>query len=385
MSDLLLVLVFAVGCCVATGGVGLALLHALRRHRITVLIVVAALVPVVAVAATVLLTVQAMFISGHDSQVVLICLGASTVLGVGLAVLVGRRLAAASRELSRGVRELGSGPGAAAPATVHAPAELAELVAELEATRERLSVSHQRERALETSRRELVAFMSHDLRSPLSGLRAIAEGLEDGVIEDVPAALVQVQASVDRMSTLVDDLFEVSRLHGEPAARPRSLVSLREVAEDVAGECAEQARAAQVDLRVDVGDDRLPVLASADELARALANLISNAVRHTGPGGRVEVRGTRGVDGRVLVSVQDGCGGIDPGDLDRLFDIGWRGEVERTPGDGRTGLGLAIARGVVEAHAGSLEVANVNGGCRFEVALPVAGPASASPPPARRE
>jgi signal transduction histidine kinase len=116
-------------------------------------------------------------------------------------------------------------------------------------------------------------------------------------------------------------------------------------------------------------------MGDADELARALTNLLANGVRHTPAGGRVRLVAERTPDGQVHAVVVDGCGGIAEEDLPRLFEVGWRGAPDRTPDDGGAGLGLAIARGVVEAHAGTIDVANVPGGCRFDVALPVGQPA----------
>lgn len=369
--DMLVVVAIAAVSCVLVGAAGVVLLHRLRRRALTALLVTAALLPVAAVAAAVLASVQVMFISEHDSQVLWVALGAALLLAVAFALVIGRWLVGASRELGRGVRGLVD--ELAVQSSTPLPVELAELATELETTRVRLEQSRLRERSLERSRRELVAFMSHDLRSPLAGLRALTEGLEDGVVDDVPAALGQMRCSVDRMSGLVSDLFELSRLQVEVPGRPRVLVSLREVAEDVIGECHEQARALGVEMHARMpDDDRLPVLGAADELERVLANLISNALRHTGSGRRIEVRGDRGDDGRVRVCVLDSCGGIPAEELGRVFDVGWRGDPERTPGDGRSGLGLAIARGVVEAHSGTLHVANTDGGCRFEVTLPSA-------------
>jgi signal transduction histidine kinase len=109
------------------------------------------------------------------------------------------------------------------------------------------------------------------------------------------------------------------------------------------------------------------------EISRALSNLVINAIRHTPSDGTVEVSATSGEDGAVL-AVSDGCGGLADADLDRIFDIGWRGSNARTPGpDQGAGLGLAIARGIVEAHAGRISVGNTRTGCRFEVVLPAAG------------
>ncbi len=379
MTDLWVVAVITVACCLAVGALGLLAIHALRHRSVTTLVVTATLVPLLAVTVAVFVNTRAMFISGHDSTVVLVALAAGLVVGVGLALLIGRWLVAGSQDLERRLRRLGdrddTPPGAArevGPGPV--PAELAGLVVELEATRERLEESRRSERGLEASRRELVAFMSHDLRSPLTGLRALAEGIEDGVVDDVPAALAQVRMSVDRMSGLVDDLFELSRVSYGPSRQPRMPVSLREIAEDVVGETYEHARLRGVALCVEVdGDDRLPVHGVAEDLARALANLVANAVRHTPSGRSVRVVGGRGQDGRVRLDVLDGCGGIPDDELARVFDVGWRGAPARTPGDGGAGLGLAIARGVVQAHDGSIEVANAEAGCRFEVALPPAG------------
>jgi signal transduction histidine kinase len=112
------------------------------------------------------------------------------------------------------------------------------------------------------------------------------------------------------------------------------------------------------------------VRGNSEELARALTNLVGNAIRHTQVGGTVVLAADRAGDGRINVAVTDGCGGIPEADLDRLFDVGWRAAPERGTADAGAGLGLAIAKGVIEAHAGSIGVANVQGGCRFDVVLP---------------
>lgn len=163
-------------------------------------------------------------------------------------------------------------------------------------------------------------------------------------------------------------------LRSPPVAGPLSLV---ELAYDVVGEAREHARRRHIDLVLDVADDndRLAVRGNGDELARALSNLVGNAVRHTRERGQVLVSARRASDGRALLAVTDGCGGIKDDDLARVFEIGWRAEPERGTSDAGAGLGLAIARGVIESHAGSISVANVDGGCRFDVDLPTQTPA----------
>jgi signal transduction histidine kinase len=122
----------------------------------------------------------------------------------------------------------------------------------------------------------------------------------------------------------------------------------------------------------------LAVLGSSDDLARALSNLTTNAIRHTDPGLRVRLEGRGTDDGHIRVAVIDSCGGIPEASLSRVFDAGWRGTPSRRGYDGGAGLGLAITRAVVESHGGEIVVRNVEGGCRFEVALPVPEPASHS-------
>ncbi|NMM32496.1 MAG: HAMP domain-containing histidine kinase [Phycicoccus sp.] len=387
-----LILGLTAGAVFLTGLLGALVLQAIRRRSLLSSIVVAALAPVAAVSAAVALNVNRMVISQHDSTVVSVALGFSTVLAVALSYALGRRVASGSRELTRALRGLAEGPyvasapaggGSSSASASHsrssAPAEITALATELETTRESLRLSRERERSLEQSRRELVAFMSHDLRTPLAGLRALTEGLEDGVIEDQDAALRQMRQTVERMNSLVGDLFELSRLNAGPArpAQTRGPLSLVELAYDVVGEAREQARRRHVDLVLEVADeaDRLAVQGNGDELARALSNLIGNAVRHTREHGRVVVSAVRASDGRARLAVTDGCGGIEDDDLARVFEIGWRGEPERGTSDAGAGLGLAIARGVIESHAGSISVANVDGGCRFDVELPTHPPA----------
>jgi signal transduction histidine kinase len=385
VGAMLVIVLLTAGVCATTALLGAVALRLVRARSLGWSIVVAALVPLLAVTASVVLNVQLMFISAHDSTAVSVALACATLIGVLLSFWLGRSIARGSKHLTSALRTLGatSGTGAegrieggvgAAPAGDRQPGEIASLGAELELTRERLATAQQRARALEDSRRELVAFLSHDLRTPLAGLRALTEGLEDGVIEDRPAALRQMRQTVDRMTGLVGDLFELSRLHAATTGQPpsRSMVSLVELAGDVTSELGAHARRHEVALRLELpdGEDRLAVRGNGDELARALTNLVGNAVRHTPPGGTVAVSAARAGDGRIAVAVTDGCGGIADRDLARVFDVGWRATPERGSTDAGAGLGLAIAKGVVESHAGSLAVQNVPGGCRFKVVLP---------------
>ena len=384
MTDLMIIIGLTLASCFTVGLIGLALLHLLRYRSLRQQLTIATLLPVVAVATTVLINVQLMFLSTHDSLVILIALLVSLLLAAIGAWLVVRRISRASRRVGAGLHQLVSDSASGSPVTTSAPQsedaaprELAQVLEDLADTRRTLAESRARARAAEQSRQELVSFMSHDLRTPLAGLRALSEGLEDGVIADVPRAMSHLRATVARMSVLVDDLFALSRVQGTRRAKPQTMVSLTELISDVASESTASAGTQGVRLEVDLpDDDRLAVFGSSDDLARALSNLTTNAIRHTDPGLVVRLEGRRAEDGHIRVAVIDSCGGIPETSLARVFDAGWRGTPSRSGDDGGAGLGLAIARGVVESHDGAISVCNVAGGCRFEVSLPAPRPAS---------
>jgi signal transduction histidine kinase len=388
LNDLPVIAALSVGACLLVGFAGVGLLRLMRGTSLRAQLQVTALLPVLAVAAAVALNVAAMFFSAHDSAVVAVALSIAVVLAAALAWLVTRPIRTGFQAVNDSVQALvddsmvplslgeqarrrDQPPANRSTSADVLPAELATALADLSAARKSLADSREREQAAENARRELVSFMSHDLRTPLAGLRALAEGLEDGIVTDVPRALAQFRATVNRMSMLVDDLFALSRVQGQPENEQRRSVSLAEVVDDVVFEAAETARAADVVLAADVlPDDRLAVLGNHADLTRALTNLVANAIRHTGPGLGVRVRADRTAAGAVRVQVVDQCGGIPEPHLAKVFETGWRGSPARDGDDGGAGLGLAIARGVVRSHDGQIGVRNTGDGCAFELELP---------------
>jgi signal transduction histidine kinase len=236
-----------------------------------------------------------------------------------------------------------------------------------------LAESRERERALEASRRELVAWMSHDLRTPLAGLRAMTEALEDGLAADPQLYYKQIAAAVDRLSAMVADLFELSRIHAGTRAVRVGTVDVADLVGGCLTELEPLAAARHVALRVRA-DRPASVRGDLGELNRALTNVVANAIRHTREWGRVEVCLADAGGGVVELRVEDECGGIPDDVLARVFDVGFRGGAARgsTPDDGGAGLGLAITRGIVEAHGGSAGAENVPDGCRFRLRLPAA-------------
>ncbi|AYN37857.1 sensor histidine kinase [Streptomyces dangxiongensis] len=367
MRDTLLIALCAFAGAAATGLAGAGVLRLIRRRSLTASLAVVAAVGVLAMLAGTLAVAWAMFLSPHDLTVVTTVVAMAAVVSLATALLLGRWVVARSHELAAAARSFGDAGAFRAP-TGPATAELDALSRELAATSARLAESRQRERASETSRRELVAWISHDLRTPLAGLRAMAEALEDGVAADPGRYLKQIRTEVERLDAMVGDLFELSRIHAGTLSLSLSRMSLYDLVGDALAGADPLAREHGVRL-VGAHVEPVPVEIDGREMSRVLGNLLVNAIRRTPADGTVAVAAERGPDG-VVVSVSDGCGGIPEEDLPRVFDTGWRGTDARTPPAG-AGLGLAIVRGIVEAHRGRTAVRNIPGGCRFEVTLPL--------------
>jgi len=312
----------------------------------------------------------------HDLWVLWVVLFGAGSVGTIVAMVLGRRVATATRSVGEMARRLGDGSHVGDVG--RAPGELAELASELQQTSIRLAEAREQAAALEASRRELVAWVSHDLRTPLAGIRAMVEALEDGVVDDADTVARYhrtMRREADRLAGLVDDLFELSRIQAGSLSLQFEAVPLDELVSDAIAGAAIAADAKDVALRGDVAHPTPVVEVSTPEIARVVRNLLDNAIRHTPRGGQVTVD-ARLADGgdAAQVSVRDGCGGIPEHDLDLVFELAYRGDTARTPGDGGGGLGLAVARGLVEAHHGHISVQNVGVGCCFTVRLPVHRP-----------
>lgn len=365
VADFALIALFAFLGAAAAGVVGAATLSALRHRSVSVALFVVVAVAVAAMLAGTLSVALAMFLSRHDLYVVITVCAVAAVVSLATALLLGRWVVAGSRELTRATRELG-GAAFISPDSPYT-AELSGLGRELAITNAKLAESSERERRLDASRRELVAWISHDLRTPLAGLRAMAEALEDGIAPDPARYHSQIRTEVERLGSMVDDLFELSRIQSGTIPLDLTRVSVYDLVADALAASEPLARNHGVRL---VGSQvqGAPVEVDSGEMTRVISNLLSNAIRHTPADGTVAI--AAGVDAdRVVLSVTDGCGGLPEDDLARVFDTGWRGNDARTPPAG-AGLGLAIVSGIVRAHAGRASVRNVPGGCRFEVSLP---------------
>ena len=382
MNAQLQILLIAAGTTSAVGLAGMGVIRLLRRSPLRRSIQASGAVPVLAIVAGTLASAEAMFLSQHDLGVVVMVCGVAGAVAFAFSWLLGRQVESGSTALRQAARSLGDEGGQFRPPAMPLAAEFAALSRELADTSQKLARSRARERALEQSRRQLVAWVSHDLRTPLAGLRAMAEALEDGLAADPPRYHKQMRAESERLATMVDDLFELSRIQSGTLNLSALQITLDNLVSDVLASTDVLAQDHGVQLNGQAAR-QLTVLADPRELSRALTNLLTNAIRHTPPGGSVHVE-ARPEQANVLLTVADGCGGIPEADLPHVFDLAWRGTDARSPApDSGAGLGLAIVRGIAEAHQGSVRV--LNDGARLPLRaaaarLPLTEPAGPAPP-----
>jgi signal transduction histidine kinase len=374
-DDLGFITEWVVGAAMLTTALGVVGQRVLARRSIGIQITLVALVTVVTLLAAIGVISYRMLDVG-DRDVMLELMGIAGLAGLAVALVIGRSVTRSSRRLLGAVRQVGDS-GIYTPPPVALPTELAGLSNGIAEVHDRLGRARAREQALEASRRELVAWVSHDLRTPLAGLRAMAEALEDQVVTDpreVCRYHTQIRVETDRLAGMIDDLFQLSKIHaGALRLNPR-LVGLEDLIAEVAASTGPVARAKGVRLTGSAAPG-MAVHIDPAEFGRAVRNLVTNAIRHTAPDGTVEMVGTIQA-GLACVSVSDECGGIPIEDLPRVFDVAFRGESARTPDpSGGAGLGLSIARGIVEAHSGQIAVRNTGPGCQFLIRLPLARPA----------
>jgi signal transduction histidine kinase len=328
-------------------------------------VAVAALIAVVTGAA-VALFVDLMFVSPHDAFFLVVLTAYAALVGVLCASALGSgaladldAVRATLHDVSDGRRDVRTG--------VAGGGEIAELAAEVDAMVARLDGEEQ-------ARRALVAAVSHDLRTPITALRLLADAVEDGIVDERTSREYAARMSlhVQALGALIDDLFELTRLESGELRWSMEQVALEELVDAAVDAMRPEAEAASVAVRavLEAGDPL--ALGDAARLQRVLFNLIQNAIRHTPPDGTVTVRTTRAADdGAIEIEVADTGAGIPAAERERVFDAFHRLDRSRT--DDGAGLGLAISRAIVEAHGGRIWIADAERGTSVRLRLGAAG------------
>lgn len=315
---------------------------------------------------------QLMFASDHDLLLAIVLLvfagGMAMVLGYFLSSTVTERI-----DLLKGAAERLAKGDLKTRVPVQGHDEVAALAITFNQMAEQLQTADQKQRELENMRRDLIAWVSHDLQTPLTSMRAILEALSDGVVDEpetVNRYLNIAQRDVRSLSALIDDLFQMAQLDTGGFPLDSAPASLNDLISDTLESFSELAYRESITLEGWVEPNVDPVIMDTQAIGRVLNNLISNALRHTSAGGKIHVSARR-TDKGVEATVSDTGEGIRAEDIPHIFESFYRGEKSRNRDTGGAGLGLAIARGIVRAHGGDIRVESESpNGTRFIFQIP---------------
>ncbi len=313
-----------------------------------------------------------MIVSGHD-----VALVAAVVVGAGIVAVVAAKLIADA--ILTDVEAIRDGLGAVGrgqrEVEIHTSArdELAQLADAANAMIARLRAEEAAREQSDTARRDLVAAVSHDLRTPITSLRLLAEAVGDDVVDGElrRGYLERMRTHIDILSNLIDDLFELSRLEAGDIRWSLERVPLDELVGETVEAMRLEAEAKGVSVQFEVADTLLSARANPEKLQRVLFNLIQNAIRHTPADGSVVVR-AQAIADRIEIEVADSGDGIDPDERERVFTPFYRGGADAARTGGGAGLGLAVSRAIVEAHGGRIWLPEAAAGTRVRFSLPVA-------------
>ena len=374
-QDLLEVALFMLFSGLLSLALGWVLTHAAWQRRVGLrlaLVSISALGPLF-VLANVAFTARLMFLNTHDLGLLAVLLLFALTPGIAVSTLLGSRIAGAVDALSAGAAEMARG-NLGVRVRSDGVAELRALAESFNSMASQLEEAARGRAETERARRDLIAAVSHDLRTPLASLRALAEALQDGVVDDpegIRRYLQLMTGETERLNMLIDDLFELARLESGALRLDRSPSPVQDLISEALERMTAQAGRKGLQLGGEIVGDPPPVLIDGQQLTRVLLNLVQNAIRHTPTDGTVTLRALPD-EGGVLVEVRDTGEGIAAADLPRVFDRFYRGDPARTREAG-AGLGLAIARGIVEAHGGRIWVESEPGrGTCFAFTLPAA-------------
>lgn len=371
-GDIAIIVLTSLLCAAVVAVIALLLVRVLRRHSLRAQLIVVSSAGVAAMAASVLAISVQMYISEHDLTVLVYVVGASLLLGVLVAVVMARAVRSSVSRFSSSLERIGDGGAVEAQRT--GSRELDDLSAQLAAVSTKLDAARRELEQLDSARRRFFAWIAHDLRTPLTAVRALAETIEGGVSESPERFAGEVRAQVETMSRMVDDLFELSTLTSGAVQLRTQQVDLLDVVSDAVADVAPAAQRHGVRI-VERGIAGHVLWADPHHLGRIVVNLLTNAVRHAPSGSEIVISATEIDGGRLVLGVLDHGAGVAMEDLDRMFDVGWREDAARTTTvddavASGAGLGLSIARGLARAHGGDVVAERTDEGFRMNVLLP---------------
>ncbi len=302
--------------------------------------------------------------SDHDLPLAVALLVFASIIATTFGLSVTLRVVGDLRELSRSAERIARGE-LSARARVRGRDEVSQVAHSFNTMAARLQEGEKMRREVEQLRRDLISWTSHDVRTPLTSMRAMIEALRDGLVGEGEMSeryYRTILNDIQSLDNLMDDLFELAQLESGGLEMVRELQSIGDLISDTLEQFHALAAQRQVTLEGEIASDIDPVSIDSSRIGRVLSNLVGNALRYTLAGGRIEIHATRPEPGRVRVTVSDSGPGFSERDLERVFEQFYRGEQARSRATGGAGLGLAIARSIVEAHGGRIQAANRPGG-----------------------
>jgi signal transduction histidine kinase len=321
-----------------------------RMRSLKVTIVLLGLTGVLILVAAALVAGRQMFISSHDLTLFLVILGFGVVAALALGLDVSGPLTEDLARISDTSSAIASGD-LGARTGVSRRDEAGRLARDVDAMAAALDDSESARSRDESARKALLAAISHDLRTPLASMRVAVEALHDGLVEETDRYLGSLEADIDALTRLVEDVFLLARLESGDLALDQEVIDLTEIADEAIEVFQPLAVDRGVRLRLEA-DKRVLVVGSGRALSRVIRNLIDNAVRHSPESGEVVVEVSNG--SWATCKVTDQGRGFSPGFIGRAFDSFSRDDLSRGRDAGGTGLGLAIARGYVTALEGRI-------------------------------
>jgi signal transduction histidine kinase len=315
---------------------------------------------------------QQMFVSRHDLILGGVLLLFAVIIATTFGIFVSASVTDDLRQISNSAQRLAEGD-LTARAIVSGRDEVAQVGRAFNEMADQLQQVEKERAEVDRLRRDLIAWASHDLRTPLTSIRVRVEALNDGIVEDAASQqryYSDILSDVVALNNLIDDLLELAQLDAGGMHLEMTLLSLRDLLSDSQDRFRLLAAKRNITMSTEVGKEVDPVRINATKVGRVIDNLLSNALRHTPEGGQilttVERRGEE-----VQLVVEDNGPGFDMGDLPRLFEQFYRGEQARSRATGGAGLGLAIAKGIIEAHNGRIWAENrPDGGARVGFIIP---------------
>lgn len=317
------------------------------------------------------LTARLMFASQHDLLLATVLL----VFAGGIAIALGYFLSSAITDrifmLEQSAKSLAGGDFNTR-AEIVGEDEVASLASTFNQMAEQLQIANTKQEELKQLRSDLIAWISHDLQTPLTSIQAILEALADGIIDDPDQEkryFDTAQRNVRALSALIDDLFQMAQIDAGGLPIHRAPNSLSDLISDTLESFSHICKQKGISLSGEVDPGVDPVDMDPELIGRVLNNLISNAIHFTPEGGNIRIEASP-IDDRTQVIISDTGEGIPPEDLPHVFERFYRGEKSRSRATGGAGLGLAIAQGIVHAHGGDIVIeSSVGTGSKFIITL----------------